>query len=71
MVARAVRERRHLHEFTLAELQAEGGGSNVIADDVYEVLEPLGSASARSHIGGTAPAAVRSAIIRARQRLQH
>ena len=69
VVARAVREQRHLHEFSLAELQAETGGSNVLADDVFVVLEPLGSASARSHVGGTAPATVRRAIETARSRI--
>ena len=69
VVARAVREQRHLHEFSLAELQAEGGGNNTISDDVFEVLSPLGSANARSHFGGTAPAAVRGAISRGRSRI--
>jgi argininosuccinate lyase len=70
VVARAVREGRHLHEFTLAELQAEGGGDNAISEDVFVVLSPLGSASARSHFGGTAPTAVRAAISRARERIR-
>lgn len=69
VVARAIREQRHLHEFSLAELQAEGGGSNAISEDVFEVLVPLGSANARNHFGGTAPAAVRGAISRGRSRI--
>ena len=69
VVARAVREKRHLHEFSLVELQQEGGGSNVVAEDVYTVLAPLGSASARNHIGGTAPLAVAAALERAKQRM--
>jgi len=36
---------------------------------VHAVLTPEGSIASRSHIGGTAPAAVRSAIERARKRL--
>lgn len=70
VVARAVKERRQLHEFSLPELQAEGGGANAVSVDVFDVLQPIGSANARSHTGGTAPAAVRSAIERAKQRLQ-
>jgi argininosuccinate lyase len=70
VVARAVKERRHLHEFSLAELQAEGGGSNAVSTDVFDVLVPVGSANARSHTGGTAPAAVRVAIKRAKARIQ-
>lgn len=70
VVARAVKERRQLHEFSLPELQAEGGGANAVSADVFDVLQPIGSANARSHTGGTAPAAVRSAIERAKQRLQ-
>jgi argininosuccinate lyase len=40
-----------------------------IGPDVKRVLTPEGSAAARSHPGGTAPAAVRKAIASARKRL--
>jgi argininosuccinate lyase len=43
--------------------------SRHIGDDVYQILTPAGSVNARNHFGGTAPAQVRAAIARARQRL--
>ena len=70
VVARAVRAAeasdRDLADLPLAELQAF---SPVITDDVYAVLTLEGSLAARNHLGGTAPAQVRAAIARARQRL--
>jgi len=36
---------------------------------VYQVLTLEGSLAQRSHLGGTAPAAVRAAVERARKRL--
>ncbi|MEQ8799027.1 MAG: argininosuccinate lyase [Salinisphaeraceae bacterium] len=45
------------------------GFSDAIGDDVYQVLTLDGSVAARDHIGGTAPAQVRAAAGRARQRL--
>ena len=70
-VARAVRacETRgcDLAELPLDELRAF---SPLIGDDVVEVLKIEGSLAARNHTGGTAPAAVRQAIARARERLQ-
>ncbi len=57
---------RDLAEMTLEELR---GFSDVIGDDVFEVLTLEGSVAARDHIGGTAPAQVRAAVARARQRL--
>ncbi len=69
VVARAVRAAdtsgRDLADLALAELQAF---SPMIADDVYDVLTLEGSLAARDHLGGTAPAQVRAAIARARQR---
>ncbi len=44
--------------------------SDAIHEDVFDVLTLRGSVSARDHIGGTAPAQVRAAVARARQRLQ-
>jgi argininosuccinate lyase len=55
-----------LAEMSLEELQRF---SAVIEADVFEVLTLEGSVAARNHIGGTAPAQVRAAIERARQRL--
>ena len=69
-VARAVRacETRgcDLAELPLDELRAF---SPLIGDEVLEVLKIEGSLAARNHTGGTAPAAVRQAIARARERL--
>jgi argininosuccinate lyase len=70
VVARAVRAAdssgRDLAELSLDELQAF---SPMIGDDVYAVLTLEGSLAARDHFGGTAPAQVRAAIARARQRI--
>lgn len=50
-------------------LEALQGFSPLIESDVHDVLTLEGSVNARNHIGGTAPAQVRAAIGRARQRL--
>jgi len=55
-----------LADLELAELQQF---SAAIGEDVFEYLTLEGSVAARDHIGGTAPAQVRSAIQRARDRL--
>ena len=69
-VARAVRAAEQkgcdLADLTLAELQAF---SPLVGEDVYAVLTLEGSLAQRSHLGGTAPVAVRAAIARARGRL--
>jgi argininosuccinate lyase len=44
--------------------------SKVIGPDVYRFLTPEGSAAARRHPGGTAPAQVKAAARRARRRLR-
>ncbi|MDX1810412.1 MAG: argininosuccinate lyase [Gammaproteobacteria bacterium] len=44
--------------------------TDVIGDDVYEVLTLEGSCAARNHFGGTAPEQVRQAIARARSYLK-
>ncbi|HHJ13434.1 MAG TPA: argininosuccinate lyase [Gammaproteobacteria bacterium] len=71
IVGRAVRlgidSGRDLPELELAELRAL---SEAIGDDVREVLTLEGSVAARDHFGGTAPAQVRAAIGRARERLR-
>lgn len=56
-----------LSDLSLPELQAF---SNVIREDVFELLTLEGSIAARDHIGGTAPGQVRAAINRARKRLK-
>ncbi|MCB1963729.1 MAG: argininosuccinate lyase, partial [Rhodocyclaceae bacterium] len=70
VVARAVRtaETRgcDLPDLPLADLRAF---SELIEDDVYQVLTIDGALDSRNHIGGTAPAQVRAAIARARARL--
>jgi argininosuccinate lyase len=62
-----VEQGRDLSELSLEELQQF---SKQIDKDVFEVLTLEGSVAARNHIGGTAPAQVRQAIGRARERLQ-
>ncbi len=56
--------KRDLSELSLAELQ---GFSEMITDDVFDILSLEGSVNARQHIGGTAPDTVRLAIKKARQ----
>ncbi|HDO34224.1 MAG TPA: argininosuccinate lyase, partial [Chromatiales bacterium] len=69
-VGRAVRfgieQGRDLSELSLEELR---GFSAAIDEDVYQVLTLEGSVASRDHPGGTAPAQVRAAIRRARERL--
>jgi argininosuccinate lyase len=70
IVGRAVRlavdTGRDLAELDLEELREL---STKIDKDVYQALTLEGSLAARRHFGGTAPAEVREAIARARQRL--
>ena len=69
-VARAVRSAeeagKDLADLAVSELRRF---SPLVGDDVKAVLTAEGSVASRSHIGGTAPAAVRAAIERARRRL--
>ncbi|MEY6432047.1 argininosuccinate lyase [Thioalkalicoccus limnaeus] len=65
-VALAVREGCDLADLTLDQLQ---GFSALIEADVFDILSLEGSVAARDHFGGTAPAQVRAAIGRARERL--
>jgi argininosuccinate lyase len=51
------------------ELEVLRSFSPLIEQDVYGVLSLEGSVAARDHLGGTAPAQVRSALERARSRL--
>jgi argininosuccinate lyase len=55
-----------LADLTVDELRAF---SPLVGDDVHSVLTLDGSIASRDHIGGTAPAQVRAAIVRARARL--
>ncbi|MCL4316039.1 MAG: argininosuccinate lyase [Gammaproteobacteria bacterium] len=66
IVRHAIETRRELTQLTLEELR---GFSAVIKQDVFDVLKPQGSVAERNHLGGTAPAQVRAAIARARERL--
>ena len=70
VVAQAVRSAAgrgiDLADLALAELR---GISNLIDEDVTDALTLEGSVASRNHIGGTAPAQVRAAIARHRQRL--
>jgi len=58
-VAYGVETGKDLSEMTLEELQKF---SNVITDDVFDVLTLEGSVAARDHLGGTAPAQVRARV---------
>ena len=70
-VAKAVRaaeaRKLDLAELPLDELRRF---SPLIDSDARSVMTPEGSVASRSHIGGTAPEAVRKAIARARARLE-
>ncbi len=57
-VAYGIESNKDLSEMSLEELQQF---SNVIVDDVFNVLTLEGSVAARNHIGGTAPNQVRAA----------
>ena len=70
VVAQAVRyadeQGVDLSELPLAVLQ---GFSDLVANDVYQVLTPEGSLNARNHLGGTAPEQVRYQVARWKQLL--
>lgn len=65
-VAFGVAEGRDLSEMTTEELTRF---SDVIGEDVFDVLTLEGSVQARDHLGGTAPKQVRAAVARARKAL--
>jgi argininosuccinate lyase len=65
-VRHAVERGCDLADLTLDDLRAF---SPALERDVYEVLTLEGSAAARDHFGGTAPAQVRRAVARARAAL--
>ena len=66
-VAYGVDQNKDLSEMTLDELQQF---SDVITQDVFDVLTLEGSVAARNHIGGTAPAQVEAAAKRAAEKLK-
>ena len=70
VVGKAVRygidQGKDLSEMTTDELKQF---SDLISDDVHDVLTLEGSVAARNHIGGTAPAQVKAAIARAEKRI--
>lgn len=61
-----VEQGKDLAEMSLDELRQF---SDKIHQDVFEILTLEGSVNARDHIGGTAPAQVRQAVVRGRQLL--
>ncbi|WP_163831456.1 argininosuccinate lyase [Spartinivicinus ruber] len=65
-VAYGIAQTKDLSEMSLAELQQF---SDIIENDVFDVLTLEGSVNARNHIGGTAPAQVKAAVKRARKAL--
>ena len=65
-VKHGVQQGCDLADLPLNELQKF---SAKISDDVYQVLTLEGSIASRDHIGGTAPAQVKQAIVRARKLL--
>jgi len=65
-VALGVETKRDLSEMELAELQAF---SDIIQNDVFDVLTLEGSVAARNHIGGTAPDQVLVAVADGRKRI--
>jgi len=66
-VAYAIGHNCSLSELSLETLQTF---NQTIGDDVFAVLTLEGSVNARDHFGGTAPAQVRKAVTRGRERLQ-
>ena len=66
-VRHAVDQKVDLSDLPLATLQTFAAE---ISDDVYAVLTLEGSLNSRNHIGGTAPAQVKAAIMRAKSALK-
>lgn len=65
-VAYGIEQGKDLGELSLSELQQF---SDIIKDDVFEVLTLEGSVSARDHLGGTAPRQVLAAAKRGQDRI--
>jgi argininosuccinate lyase len=66
-VAYGIQSGKDLGEMELGELQQF---SDLISDDVFDVLTLEGSVAARDHLGGTAPAQVKAAAERALLKLE-
>ncbi len=66
IVKRAITMGKRLDEMSPSELSAD---TDLIEDDIYNVLTPEGSVASRDHYGGTAPQQVKNAIKEARARL--
>ena len=66
-VSHAIAQGKGLEDLTLEEF---GNFCQAIDEGVYDVLTPDGSVAARDHVGGTAPAQVQAALVRARRRLR-
>tara|TARA_R110002072_G_scaffold136124_2_gene278121 strand:+ start:82940 stop:84367 length:1428 start_codon:yes stop_codon:yes gene_type:complete len=66
-VAYGIEQKKDLSELSLDELKQF---SDIISNDVFEVLSLEGSVKARNHIGGTAPDQVRAAVANCRILLQ-
>jgi len=66
LVALGINRGLDLSELDISDLQA---ASELIDEDVFDVLTLEGSLAARNHFGGTAPGQVSAAIERARQRI--
>ena len=67
-VKHAIAADKALSDLSLDELR---GFSEAIEADVFDALTVAGALAARSHVGGTAPAQVKAAIDRARERLKN
>jgi argininosuccinate lyase len=67
LVGMAISINKDLSELSLEQLRS---GSELIEQDIYEVLTLEGSVAARNHIGGTNPDQVLAAIARARIRIE-
>jgi len=65
-VAYGIEQKKDLGEMTLQELAQF---SDIITEDVFEVLTLEGSVAARDHIGGTAPNQVRAAVQRGQKKI--
>ena len=63
----ALQQKKTLSELSLDELRQF---AQSIEQDVYDCLEPQGSAQARDHVGGTAPSQVRQAVRQGYEYLQ-
>ena len=62
----AIERAKDLSELSLDQLKSF---SELIEDDVFEVLTLEGSVNSRNHIGGTAPAQIKQAVAAARAKL--